>query len=127
MKKVLLSILLLTAVMFAGENVNAQQMKIGVFDMDYMVQAMPGYRNVDSLLDIYQRDSLTTEYDIYQNEYKRLDSTWKADSAANKPKAVLDYTGNQRQQIAMNLVYWQQISQKKLNEKRGVLAQPLYE
>ena len=126
MKKVFFSILVLSAVMFAGGDVKAQQLKIAVFDIDYMVQAMPGYAAVDSLLQIYQSDSLGAEYSIYESEYKRLDSTWKADSALNKPKAVMDYTAGERQKMAMNLVYWQQISQNKANTKRGQLAQPLY-
>ncbi len=88
---------------------------------------MPGYRAVDSLTQIYDKDSLGSEYEIYQNEYKRLDSTFKSDSASNKPKAVLDYTNSQRQQIAFNLVYWQQIAQNKSDNKRATLAQPLYE
>ncbi|HXL57535.1 MAG TPA: hypothetical protein VN958_14825, partial [Chitinophagaceae bacterium] len=79
MKKVFFSVLVLTAVLFAGETVHAQQMKIGVFDIDVMVQVMPDYRNVDSLLQIYQNDSLNAEYEVYTNEYKRLDSTYKAD------------------------------------------------
>ena len=49
--------------------VQAQQMKVGVFDMDLMVQAMPPYRQVDSLVQIYERDSLAGEYEIYQSEY----------------------------------------------------------
>ena len=28
--------------------------------------------------------------------------------------------------MAMNIAYWQQIAQQKLNNKRGILAQPLY-
>ena len=127
MKKILFSIFLLTALFFFGEKVHAQaQLKIGVFDIDLMVQNMPGYKMVDSLLQVYNSDSLGTEYEIYQNEYHRLDSTFKADSAAGKSASVLDYTTNQRKQIGMNLVYWQQISQQKLNNKRGILAQPLY-
>jgi len=126
MKKVIFSMLVLSAVMFAGEDVKAQQFKVAVFDIDYMVQAMPGYASVDSLLQIYQQDSLATEYNIYQSEYQRLDSTFKADSAAKKSAAVLNYTNNQRRQVGMNLVYWQQIAQQKSNAKRGQLAQPLY-
>ena len=127
MKKILFSIFLLTALFFFGEKAQAQaQLKIGVFDIDLMVQNMPGYKMVDSLLQVYNSDSLGTEYEIYQNEYHRLDSTFKADSAAGKSASVLDYTTNQRKQIGMNLVYWQQISQQKLNNKRGILAQPLY-
>jgi Skp family chaperone for outer membrane proteins len=127
MKKVLFSIFTLTTLFFCAEKVLAQtQLKIGVFDIDLMVQNMPGYKNVDSLVQIYNTDSLGTEYEIYQNEYHRLDSTFKADSAAGKSAAILNYTSNQRKQIGMNLVYWQRIAQQKSDNKRGILARPLY-
>lgn len=127
MKKILFSLFMLTTLFLAAEKVQAQtQVKIGVFDLDIMVQNMPGYKAVDSLVQIYNRDSLGTEYDIYQSEYHRLDSTFKADSAAGKSAAILDYTSNQRKQIGINLVYWQQIAQQKSDNKRGMLARPLY-
>ena len=130
MKKVFFSVLILTAVLFAGKDVHAQQMKIGVFDIDIMVQVMPEYRNVDSLLQIYQNDSLNAEYEVYTNEYKRLDSTYKADSVlvaqGKKSKALLDYTEGERKKMTTNIVYWQQIAQNKFENKRGQLAQPLY-
>jgi len=131
MKKVFFSLLVLAAVLFGGEKVQAQQLKIGVFDIDVMVQVLPGYRTVDSLLQIYDRDSLSAEYDVYLSEYQRLDSTYKADSAlvaqGKKSKALLDYTSNERQKMGMNLAYWQQIAQQKEENKRAQLAQPLYE
>lgn len=131
MKKLFLTVLAAAAILFAGETVQAQQFKVAVFDIDIMVQAMPGYRSVDSLLQIYERDSLGAEYEIYQSEYQRLDSTYKTDSAlvaaGTKSKALLDYTAGERQKMAMNLVYWQQIAQNKSENKRGQLAQPLYE
>ncbi|MEO7209966.1 MAG: OmpH family outer membrane protein [Chitinophagaceae bacterium] len=127
MKKFLLSVSFL-GMLVIGLSAQAQTpMKIAVFDIDIMVQAMPGYRAVDSLVQLYERDSLAEEYAVYQSEYKRLDSTYKADSAANKSKAVLDYTKNQLQQMSMNLVYWQQIAQNKSDNKRGVLSQSMYE
>src|SRR4051794_9940861 len=125
MKKVFFSLLVVVAVLFAGK-ANAQ-VKVGVFDIDVMVQAMPGYARVDSLVQLYQRDSLGTEYQILNNEYHRLDSTWKSDSAKGASKAVLDYSNNQRQQVAYKLVYWQQYAQTKSNQKTGQLAQPLYQ
>ncbi|MBS1731569.1 MAG: OmpH family outer membrane protein [Bacteroidetes bacterium] len=127
MKKFLLSISFLGMMVFGLHAQNQTPLKIAVFDIDIMVQAMPGYRAVDSLVQIYERDSLADEYAVYQNEYKRLDSTYKADSAANKSKAILDYTKNQLQQMAMNLIYWQQIAQNKSDNKRGVLSQSMYE
>jgi hypothetical protein len=131
MKKVFFFILVTVTGICAGEKVLAQQIKIGVFDIDAMVTyGMPEYKNVDSLLQIYQRDSLNAEYQIYQNEYQRLDSTFKADSAlvvqGKKAKAVLDYTEGERKKMLTNIVYWQQIAQSKFDNKRGQLAQPLY-
>src|SRR6478735_2210313 len=131
MRKIFFSVFVLAAVSFITVKAQAQQVKIGVFDLDIMVQAMPGYANVDSLLQIYQRDSLTAEYDVYMSEYQRLDSTYKTDSAlvaqGKKSKALLDYTTNERQKMAMNITYWQQIAQQKEENKRSQLAQPLYE
>jgi Skp family chaperone for outer membrane proteins len=126
--KRLLSIITFTLLFFSAQRANAQQppLKIGVFDLDLMVQAMPGYKIVDSLVQIYNTDSLGAEYEIYQNEFQRLDSTFKADSAARKSATVLNYTNNQRRQVGMNLVYWQQIAQQKSDNKRGMLAQPLF-
>ena len=125
MKKVFFSLLVVVAVLFAGKA--GAQVKVGVFDIDYMVQAMPGYAKVDSMVQIYQRDSLGAEYQIMNSEFQRLDSTRKADSAAGKSKAVMDYTTNQLQQVYGKLVYWQQYAQQKTQQKTGLLAQPLYE
>lgn len=129
MKKVFLSLSVVLGFLIVSNTVEAQTtpIKVGYFDVDQMVTAMPGYKTVDSLLQVYQTDSLGAEYDIYMNEYRRLDSTYKADSAAGKPKTVLDYSANQRQQVYMNLYYWQQIAQNKMEAKRAQLAQPLYE
>lgn len=126
MKKVVFGLLVIAASLFTGNSVNAQG-KVGVFDVDIMVQAMPGYRSVDSVLQIYQRDSLSREYDFAVREYNRLDSTYKADSAKKAPATVLNYVRDQKNQIATTLVYWQQISQEKTEGKRQDLAGPLYE
>ena len=130
MKKVILSVLTAAGLMLVAGKTQAQTtspLKIGVFDIDYMVQAMPGYPAIDSAVQVYERDSLGAEYEIYQMEYHRLDSTYKADSAAGKPATLLDYTKGQLQQMAFNLVYWQQIAQNKSDAKRGQLAGPLYQ
>jgi len=130
MRKIILSAILSMALLTTRSEVKAQ-FKVAVFDIDLMVQAMPGYHLVDSLMQIYDNDSLGTQYQIYQSEYDRLDSTYKSDSAlvaqGKKLKAILDYTAGERRKIALNLVYWQQISQNKSNTKRSEYAQPLYE
>ena len=111
-------------------NVKSQTLKIGVFDIDIMVQAMPAYRGVDSLMQIYDRDTLGALRDYNEAEYQRLDSTYKADSAqvaaGKKSKAILDMVASDRQKAMINVLYFQQIAQNKSNEKRGILSQTLY-
>jgi len=131
MKKILFALGCFTFLIIEGKNTKGQSLKIGVFDIDVMVQAMPGYRVVDSLMQIYEADSLATEFQYYQLEYQRLDSTYKADSvlvaAGKKAKALLDFTVEERRKMGLNLVYWQQIAQNKANNKRSQVARPLYE
>jgi Skp family chaperone for outer membrane proteins len=128
MKKVLFVMLAFAGTFIAANDANAQAGgKIGVFDIDIMVQAMPGYRTVDSMLQLYQQDSLRSEYDFAVKEYNRLDSNYKADSAAKKSATVLNYQKDQRSQVATTIVYWQQISQQKTEQKRQELAAPMYE
>src|SRR5258706_12176816 len=131
MKKVLLSIVTCTVFILAGENTKAQVLKVGVFDIDLMVQAMPGYRIVDSLMQIYESDSLGAQLQIYQLEFQRLDIAYKSDSAlyaqGKKTKALFDYTTEERRKMGLNLVYWHQIAQNKSNSKRSQYAQPLYQ
>lgn len=128
MKKFFLITFVLCVCCMFTQNLKAQApvLKIGVFDLDVMVQALPEWRNVDSLTANYVQDSLGAEYQNYQSEYQRLDSTYKADSAAKRPASVLDYSKNLRQQMAFNLVYWNQIQEQKSNNFKGQLAQPLY-
>jgi Skp family chaperone for outer membrane proteins len=127
MKKVLLVMLAFTGMFFAANEVNAQGVKVGVFDIDIMARAMPGYRSVDSLVSMYEQDSLRSEYEFAVKEYNRLDSAYKADSAAKKALTVLNYQKDQRSQIATTIIYWQQISQQKSEQKRQQLAGPMYE
>ncbi len=130
MKKIL-SFVFVSGLLMMATNSQAQAtnpaIKIGVFDLELMVQAMPGYSSVDSLVRSYEQDTLMAERQIFESEYQRLDSTYKVDSAAGKSATMLNYTKQQLQQMAFNLVYWQQIAQNKSDGKRASLSQPLYE
>jgi Skp family chaperone for outer membrane proteins len=128
MKKIVCSIAIIVALMFTANNASAQSTnKYGVFDFEVMVQAMPTYGIVDSIVKKYEVDSLGAERDFLISEFKRLDSTYKKDSTDNKPKNVLDMIAQQRGQVYFQLAYWQQISQNKSEQKRGQLSQPLFE
>ena len=109
---------------------NSQTFKVGVFDLDVMVQAMPGYHIIDSLMQIYDRDSIGSLMEYNDSEYRRLDSVYKADSAAVanglKSKGVWDKVGQDRQKAMINVLYRQQIAENKSNERRSLLSQNFY-
>jgi len=130
MKKRISFVLILAGLIFSAGTVKAQTFKVGVFDVDIMVQAMPAYGIVDSLMQIFDRDSLGALQGYNLSEYQRLDSTYKADSAqvaaGKKSKAILDMVAADRQKAMINVVYWQQIAQNTSNAKRSALSQNLY-
>jgi len=130
MKKVLPIVFGFALLMLVSVNTRSQTLKVGVFDIELMIQAMPGYHVVDSLMGIYNQDSLGALQDYYVTEYKRLDSTYKADStlAANgkKPKTIVDMIAAERQKAMVNVIYWQQIAQNKSDAKRSELSKNLY-
>ena len=126
-----MAVVCIAALCFGFNKLNAQTatgLKIGVFDLDIMVRALPEYRAVDSLTQTYQRDSLGAEYQVYQSEYQRLDSTLHADSLkGNVPATVMNYNNQQKQQMGMQLVYWQQIAQQKSDQYQSKLLAPSYQ
>jgi Skp family chaperone for outer membrane proteins len=130
MKKIVSFAFIFIVSLLLSVNVRSQTLKVGVFDIGIMVQAMPGYHVVDSLMENYDRDSLGSLREYYESEYKRLDSTYKIDSAqvaaGKKSKAIVDMVYADRQKAMINIIYWQQIAQSKSNEKRNVLSQDLY-
>lgn len=130
MKKVIYLVFSIVFLLAFRNEGNTQTLKVGVFDLDLMVQAMPGYRVVDSLMQFYDRDTLGALQLYNESEYKRLDSIFKADSAdvakGVKPKAVYDIIVADRQKAMINILYWQQIAQNRSNEKRAILSQGLY-
>ena len=130
MKKIASFAFIFIVSLLLSVNVRSQTLKVGVFDIGIMVQAMPGYHVVDSLMETYDRDSLGSLREYYESEYQRLDSTYKIDSAqvaaGKKSKAIVDMVYADRQKAMINIVYWQQIAQNKSNEKRNVLSQDLY-
>lgn len=122
------SIILLLFVISAIPRLHAQQLKVGVFDIDIMVQVMPGYQSrVDSVLEIFVQDSLAQEYSFYQQEYQRLDSSYRRDSIKNKSKGILEMKLKQRNELAVNLMNWEKIAQYRMQQKRSFLAKPFYE
>lgn len=120
--------LVLTAICFiSSSKCYSQTFKIGVFDIDSMVHALPEYRNIDSLLVVYEIDTLQTEYEILYQEYIKTDSFYLNRGDYNYDKKLLDSISFIRQKLAINLVYWTQIVEQNRDERRRRFSEPLYQ
>lgn len=121
MKKVKL-FLLATALITAGNAIS--QSKIGYIRIDDMVQFMPEIPRIDSLLKIYQNDSLGEEYSSLIQLYQFKDSVYR-DSIKTKP-AVRKQLEEELPGLIYQIQNWQAISNQKVENKQGELLQPVY-
>jgi Skp family chaperone for outer membrane proteins len=128
MKTTFLLISIFAASFCYAQSPYAKQNKIAVFDIDLMVQALPEYAEVDSLVKIYEQDTLNPEYELLQNQYKQIEAYYlrdiNIDYADIKP---IDSIGQRRTELAMKLIYWQSYAHQKDSIKKRTLADPLYQ
>lgn len=122
MKKVLLVLAFAFVASFAN-NLQAQQIKIGVFDEETILQLMPGIQKIDSLLQIYLKDSLGVERDYDLTQYQRKDSAFKKDSATMPAKAR-EMMKKEINELGYKLVNWNQYQQQMLQNKQAELLAP---
>lgn len=104
----------------------AQQVKIGVFDEQNVLALMPGIQKVDTLLNKYMTDSLNVERDYTISEFKRKDSTFKADSAKLNGSVKTIMQKDIADQFS-KLQNWQQYQNQMMQQKQQALLQPFYQ
>jgi outer membrane protein len=125
MKKLLVGALALVGFMLATTNEAAAQNKFGYFNIQYVVSQMPGIAKVDTLLAVFEADSLNPEYQFELDELKRSDSTLKADSA-KMPARLYQQRQQEQAQRFYKLQNWQQYSQQVMQNKEQELLAPYY-
>jgi outer membrane protein len=123
MKKLMMAAAFVLAIMVAGTNKAAAQNKFGYFDLEYVVSLMPGVEKVDSLLYVFEKDSLAPEYKFELEELQRVDSTLKADSA-KMPARLYQQRQQEQAQRYVKLQNWQQYSQQVMQGKQQELMGP---
>ncbi len=101
----------------------AQPIKIGYFDLEAMISLMPGADKIDSLMQVYVRDSINTEYDFRVEEFNKNDSTLKADSAKIPAKLFQERKAKLFQEFYL-LQNWQEYSQQMYQQKQQQLVGP---
>jgi len=130
MRKVIFSLLAIIGLGFAANKVTAQTapLKIGYFDIDQMVQAMPEYKTaIQPKVEAFQKDSLGTAKDNLDTLFSNAQETYKNDSLAKKSASILSYDRQKLQELYMKEVNWQQIQQNETQRKFYEIAKPTYD
>jgi outer membrane protein len=102
------------------------QIKIGYISVDNMVGLMPGTAKLDSLIQIYQADSLQPRYNYTLSEYLRKDSMVNGKDSLKTPASVRAKIREEMQADAYELQNWQTIAQQATENKQNELLAPIY-
>lgn len=122
MKK-FIAILVLAAGLVSG-TVQAQS-KFGYIRVDEMVSYMPELKKIDTLLAMYQNDSLPRTYNYLLSQYKYYDSI--ASDSIKQTSIVRQQAASQRNDFLGELQNWQQTAQSLIEAKQNALLQPVYD
>jgi outer membrane protein len=122
MKKII-AILVLAAGLVSG-TVHAQT-KFGYIRVDEMVSYMPELKKIDTLLAIYQNDSLPRTYNYLLSQYKYYDSV--ASDSIHQTAIVRQQASTQRNEFIAELQNWQSTAQALIEQKQNMLLQPVYD
>jgi Skp family chaperone for outer membrane proteins len=124
MKKLLfVCVAVAASVLFTSTTTNAQALKIGYFDEQQLLPLFPGIGKIDTLMAIYQSDSLGVEYNYTYADYMRRDSAFKKDSAGMQPKAR-ELAMKELNQQKGKLINWQQYAEQAYQYKMESLLFP---
>jgi outer membrane protein len=110
------------SLLLAG-NVSMAQTKIGYIDAETILYLMPEAAKIDSLVRIYQQDTVGKEYNSLLQTYQFKDSIFR--DTLKVPAAVREQTGKELPQLVQTLQNWQQIAQEAVQNKQSQLLAPV--
>jgi outer membrane protein len=100
------------------------QSKFGYIRVDDVVALMPATAKIDSLLELYQRDTIQPEYASVVEQYQFNDSLYR--DSLKTPKSVRDEIAKKLPGLIYQIQNWQQISQQAMEAKQNQLLAPIY-
>jgi outer membrane protein len=122
MKK--LKVLVVAVSLLLVGNVSMAQTKIGYIDAETVLYLMPEVAKIDSLVRIYQLDTIAKEYSSLLQTYQYKDSIYR-DSVHPAPAAVKTQIGKELAELLPTLQNWQQIAQEAVQNKQNQLLAPV--
>jgi outer membrane protein len=104
----------------------AMAQKTGYIDVNVVIQIMPDAAKIDSLMDKFQQDSLTKEFENLVRDYQYRDSILKSPDTLKMPASVKQQHQNTLQGVAYQIQNWQQLSQQYYQAKQNQYLEPVY-
>jgi hypothetical protein len=99
------------------------QVKLGYFEEEKLLPFMPGVKKVDTLLALFQRDTLGVQYDTTYAAYKKFDSLYRRDSAILSPENRL-VAETKLNRYKGQILYWSEYEKQRLTYKEAELMFP---
>lgn len=112
------------ALIFSSTAVMAQ--KTGYIDVNTVIQIMPEAAKIDSLMDKYQQDSISRQFEILVKDYKYRDSILSSKDTLTMPPSVKLQHQQTLQNVAYQIQNWQSISQQTYQAKQNQYLEPVY-
>src|SRR5690349_12406623 len=119
MKKLKLVIVALSLLLTG--NVSMAQTKIAYIDAETILYLMPEAAKIDSMIQLYQRDTVGKEYMSLLQQYQYKDSIYRGDTNNKLPPAVKEQYGKDIAQLTQTLQNWQQIAGEAVQNKQSQL------
>lgn len=130
MKKITFALILMMICGIVVNKIDAQTntLKIGVFDMDQMVQSMPEFKTIiQPKLVAFQKDSLGAQKDQLDTLFTNARNTYNNDSLAKKSVTIVSYDRQQLEYLYSQEVNWEQYVQQATQQKYAEVAKPTYD
>lgn len=100
------------------------QSKFGYVSIESLVQLMPKYGTLDSLLQRYQADTIQPEYASLVEQYNFNDSLYR--DSLKTPPSVRAEIAKKLPSLIYQIQNWQQIVQQAIEVKQNELLSPIY-
>lgn len=118
--------ILLIAAAFVLSSSAVMAQKTAYIDINTMIQIMPDAAKIDSVMGIYQQDSIGKQFQVLVNDYKYRDSILGSKDTLTMPASVKMQHQQTLQNDAYQIQNWQSISQQYYQAKQNQLLEPVY-
>lgn len=117
---------LLIAAVLVFSSGAAMAQKTGYVDLNLVIQIMPDAARIDSMMQVYQQDSLGKQFESLVRDYKYRDSILSSKDTLTMPASVRQQHESTLQQVGYQIQNWQNISGQYYQAKQNQLLEPVY-